>query len=229
MEDLRAFHARVDGFTADSLPHDGWLKTSAGLDAKVNEHGAFRPFYGNTVIYELEDRVKLSLTERQILLHHACGYCMAHPISPDTFHLTLHDLVNGTDEEQVSVRIRETENKAKELLNDLECKRRPIRMMSTHVFSMVNTSVVMGFAPEGEEDCRWLMEMYEAFHSIVPLNYGLTPHVTLGYYKPGEYGQDTIWRLENVFSEAEKMEKIHLLLSPEMLMYRTFYDMNHYT
>ena len=69
-ENLQAFHARVDGFQQHSLPHDGGFSTSAGLICKVDEWGNMKPYFGNTVIYELPDQVKLALCQRQVLLHH---------------------------------------------------------------------------------------------------------------------------------------------------------------
>lgn len=228
-ETLAAFRARVDGFTADSLPHEGGLVTRDGLTAKVAPDGGLRPFYGNTVIYELDDTSKLALSQRQALLHHRAGWCLAEPLAPDTFHITLHDLVNGADEAAVTAGVARTEAQALALLEALRRESvLPIRMVSTRVFSMVATSMVMGFAPETEDDCAALMALYERFHAIVPLGYGLTPHVTLAYYKPGQYGREAVDALNRAIGEAETLPSIRLTLTPERLVYRRFSDMNHY-
>lgn len=228
-ETLATFHARVDGFTGDSLPHEGGLVTRESLNAKVAPEGGLRPFYGNTVIYELDDASKLALSQRQVLLHHRAGWCLAEPLAPETFHITLHDLVNGPEEAAVAAGIARTEGQA---LGLLEALRRegmpPIRMVSTHVFSMVATSVVMGFAPQTEADCAALMGLYERFHTVVPLGWGLTPHVTLAYYRPGGYGRETVDALNRAVCEAEALPPIRLTLAPERLVYRRFSDMNHY-
>lgn len=228
-ENLAAFHARVDSFTADSLPHDGRLVTRDSLTAKVAPDGGLRPFFGNTIIFELDDTAKIALSQRQVLLHHHCAPCLAQPLSPETFHLTLHDLINSPDQAAIEDAVKQTELHALLALSLLRRKPSPpIRLRSTHVFSMVNTSVVLGFAPATEMDCLQLMSLYETFHTVVPLNYGLTPHVTLGYYKPGEYGWETVSALNHVIREAEKLPPIELTLCLDQLHYRRFSDMNHY-
>lgn len=228
-ETLAAFHARVDGFTADSLPHEGGLVTRDILTAKVDPDGGLRPFYGNTVIYELDDASKLALSQRQVLLHHRAGWCLAEPLAPETFHITLHDLVNGVDEAAVAAEVARTQTQALALLEALRREGTPpIRMVSTHVFSMIATSVVMGFAPETEADCAALMGLYERFHAVMTLGWGLTPHVTLAYYKPGGYGREAVDALNRAICEAEKLAPIRLTLAPERLVYRCFSDMNHY-
>ena len=228
-ENLQAFHARVDGFQQHSLPHDGGFSTSAGLICKVDEWGNMKPYFGNTVIYELPDQVKLALCQRQVLLHHRMGACLAVPLKTDTFHITLHDLISSPDKQTIAHDIERTGENAKRLLEELRCLKLPqVHMVSTHVFSMVNTSIVMGFAPESEADCNLLMGLYEDFQSVCPLNWGLTPHVTLAYYKPGYYGQEWVEEMNRVFREAEDMGQIHIQLSAEDLFYRTFQNMNTY-
>ena len=53
MENLQAFHARVDGFQRDSLPHEGLFITKPLLVEKVAPDGRLRPFFGNTMIFDL--------------------------------------------------------------------------------------------------------------------------------------------------------------------------------
>lgn len=228
-ETLTAFHARVDGFTADSLPHEGGLVTRESLNAKVGWNGELRPFFGNTVIYELDAASKLALCQRQVLLHHRAGWCLAAPLAPETFHITLHDLINGPEEAAVAADTARTEAEALALLEQLrQTGIPPIRMRGTHVFSMVNTSLVMGFAPETEADCAALMGLYERFHAVVPITWGLTPHATLAYYKPGRYGPETVDALNAAIREAEALPPLRLTLSPDRLFHRRFSDMNHY-
>ena len=73
METLQEFHVRVDGFQRDSLPHDGCLTTKPLLVEKVAPDGALRPFFGNTMIFDLPRDVQLTIARMQVLLHHRCG------------------------------------------------------------------------------------------------------------------------------------------------------------
>lgn len=228
-ETLTAFHARVDGFQRSSLPQDGWLTTRDGLRDKVDDAGALRPFYGSTVIYDLDDGAKLALAFRQAMLCCSCGVCLAEPLDPASFHITLHDLTSSADEHTARADVRRTRAAAEALMAALRAEGLPpIRMVSTHVFSMVSTSVVQGFAPETEADCAALMGLYERFHQVAPLGWGLTPHVTLGYYRPGTYGPEATGALAETFRRADQLPPLRLTLTGEKLAYCLFEDMNTY-
>ena len=227
-ESLAAFHARVDGFSACSLPQEGGFATSAGLTAKVAPDGRLLPYYGNTVIFSLPDAVKLALCRRQAAVYHRAGWILAEPLAPETFHITLHDLVSGPDEAAIAAAIAQTEAQTLALLETLKQEGMPpISMVSTHVFSMASTSLVTGFAPETEADCTALMALYDRFQAIRPLPWGLTPHVTLGYYRPGCYGPEALDALNAAIRDCAALPPIRLTLTPESLHLCRFTDMNH--
>jgi hypothetical protein len=87
------------GYIENSLP-EGKLTTSPGLRAKVDDAGAFLPFVGNTVVFLLSDEEKAALSVLQDSLYAAAGHLLAQRLSPDTFHMTLHDLANGAPGEK---------------------------------------------------------------------------------------------------------------------------------
>ena len=89
LETLAAFHARVDGFQHDSLPHEGPLTTKPLLVEKVAPDGGLRPFFGNTMIFDLPQSVQLTIARMQLMLHHRCGWMLAEPLTPDTLQLLL--------------------------------------------------------------------------------------------------------------------------------------------
>lgn len=97
----------------------------------------------------------------------------------------------------------------------------------TWVFNMVNTSVVIGFEPAEEADCRRIMSMYEELQQAVRLDYPLTPHITAAYYKPGKYGHSEIERLAGV-CDMLSGEQFVIQLRIENLVYQEFADMNQY-
>lgn len=228
-ETLRQFHDRVDGFTHDSLPHVGGFVTRSSLRDKVAPDGTLTPFFGSTVIWELDAAAKGALAARQALLQARCGCCLAQPLSPDTFHITLHDLVSGPDAEEVEAAAVRTAAHADRLLTALRPEGIPaLRLHATAMFSMVSTSVVMGFAPDTEADCAALMGLYERFHAVQPLGWGLTPHATLAYYRPGEYDEGTVAALREVFRENAALPPLEITLHPELLRVSRFTDMNHY-
>ena len=228
MENLQAFHARVDGFQRDSLPHDGWLTTKPLLVEKVGPEGALLPFYGNTMIFDLPADVQLLIARMQVTLHHRCGWMLAQPLAPATLHMTLHDLLNGVDEAALAEPVARTGEQAKAILAEICREKRCIRLTSTAAFNMTNGSLCLGFAPDTEEDCAILMGLHARFQEVVALNYPLTPHVTLAYFKPGDYGPEEVAQLAEALREINALPKVHLALDGEALHYYRFTDMNTY-
>lgn len=229
MENLNAFHARVDGFQRDSLPHGGALTTKPLLVEKVGPDGCFRPFFGNTMIYDLPRDVQLAIARMQVLLHHRCGPMLAEPLAPATLHMTLHDLLNGVDAAALEEPVRRTGMQAKALLAQLqEGGVPPIRMTSTRAFNMTCGSVALGFAPDTEADCAAIMGLHARFQRVVALNYPLTPHVTLAYFRPGVYAPDAVAALADALAEINALTEISLTLTGDALHYYRFADMNTY-
>ena len=228
-ETLREFHQRVDGFMHDSLPKEGSFVTREPLKEKVAPDGRMLPFFGNTMIYDLPDTVKVMIGSMQTQLHHQCGWFLAEPLSTDTLHLTLHDLLNGVDEAALRDGVAATGARAQAILADMRREiAPPIRLTSQAAFNMVNGSVALGFAPDTEADCAAIMALHARYQDVVRLNYPLTPHVTLAYYKPGAYGREMVDALDEALRRINALPPVRLALPADMLHYRRFSDMNHY-
>lgn len=162
MENLAAFHRRVDGFQHNSLPQDGHLATKPLLVEKIAPDGTMRPFFGNTMIFDLPEDIQLTMARMQLLLHHRCSM-LAQPITPATLHMTLHDLLNGVDAEALAEPVHRTGEQARAILAELRGQQQTICLTSTLAFNMANGSVCLGFAPDTEDDCAALMGMHARF------------------------------------------------------------------
>ena len=229
MENLHAFHARVDGFQHDSLPHGGNFATKPLLVEKVAPDGRLLPFFGNTMIFDLPQDVQLDIARLQLLLHHRCAAMLAQPLAPATLHMTLHDLLNGVGASALEAPVRRTGEQAKALLAELRAAGLPaVHLTATAAFNMTGGSVCLGFAPNTEADCALLMGMHARFQEVVPLDYPLTPHVTLAYFKPGVYGPEAVAALDAALGEINALPKVRLTLTAEALHYYRFQDMNTY-
>ena len=228
MENLQAFHARVDGFQRDSLPHEGPFTTKPLLVEKVAPDGGLRPFFGNTMIFDLPAEVQLQIARMQVTLHHRCGWMLAQPLTPSTLHMTLHDLLNGVDEAALREPVRQTGEQARAILHELRKEVQPICLTSTLAFNMTGGSVCLGFAPDTEADCAALMGMHARFQAVVALNYPLTPHVTLAYFRPGTYGPEEVAQLAAALAEINTLPPVHITVDADCLHYYRFTDMNTY-
>lgn len=214
----------LEDYISRSLPEWGDFSTNPNLSKKVNSDGAFLPFYGNTVVFNLSREVKAALQQLQEELYQSAGWMLSQKLEPSTFHMTLHDLVNDPNmSEGLRTGMAESEAKAKEILNQWR-GRQPLHMKTTWLFNMVNTSIVLGLAPADEASWHELDEMYMTLESVIPLGYGLTPHITMAYFKPGTYSQRDLSCLRRALHPVELDVKLRF----EDLVYQEFTDMNHY-
>lgn len=228
LENLSAFLARTSGFTSDSLPHSGGLDTSPGLSLKVRPDGSMKPFMGNTVVFPLPEQAKQEIGRIQDRLYQACAPALAEPLTVSSFHITLHDLLSGTPTQSLSGRVARVREPALACLERISAKRETVCLRSTALFNMVNTSMVLGFAPADETSCERLMTYYEMLQAVVPLGYPLTPHVTVAYFRPGAVTAELTERLREAAAEAGQRKKLFVKLSTEALELQLFSDMNHY-
>lgn len=214
----------LEDYVWRSIPEQGDFSTNHNLTKKVSPTGAFLPFYGNTVVFDLCDESKMELQNLQDELYRSAGWMLSQKLDPSTFHMTLHDLANGPElTAELKTRMAEVEAKAKPLLSqwrDLP----PLHMKTTWLFNMVNTSIVLGLVPVDEESWYRLDELYTALESVVYLGYALTPHITMAYFKPGIWSQYDMNYLRQALHPVEQEVELRL----EDLHYQVFRDMNHY-
>lgn len=210
----------------DSLPPWGEFRTNPNLAHKVDAlSGRLVPFHGETTVFLLSADDRTWLKGLQDALYAACGEMLcAERLTEDSFHLTLHDLWNEGDIERHPA----PPYSHGEVLSVLAGIRRgnpaPISMRCIAMLNMVSTSVVLGLVPATDEDERRLDDMYSRLQAVYPLNRGLTPHITLAYYRPGIYSEELWGKLRDVFPIAERP----LSLSAEKLVFQSFEDMNRY-
>ena len=225
MENLNQYQQRTS-FMWDSLPHEGGFTTSPGLRAKADPAGQLLPFYGDTVIFTLPREMIRWLTSVQDDLYAACGGYLAQKLDPETFHITLHDLQNSPAGWPSGM--PGNQKRAQTLLKTARETLPPEVIVRTNcVFSMAGTSVVMGFEPAQDSDCRVLMSLYRAFQQIRPLHYPLTLHATLAYYRPGGFDSVECALLRDALQQLGR-ERREWRLRLSELCYATFDSMNHY-
>lgn len=228
LETLSAFLERTDSFIWDSLPHGGGMETNVNLAAKVLGDGRLAPYAGSTVVFKLPEYGKRYVGEIQDLLYRNCAEILAARLDPDTFHITLHDLVSGMPGGGLTERIRAVRDRAAEQAGWLAGGNETVRLRSTALFNMVRTSIVLGFAPADEYSCMKLMDWYGSFQEIVRLDYPLTPHVTVAYFRPCAMTSGQVDMLRTVTERVNQQEKLTVEILANTMEYQEFSDMNHY-
>lgn len=214
----------LEDYICRSMPQRGDFTTNPNLRKKVNDAGNLLSFLGNTVVFLLDDDAKEKLRQLQESLYQTAPDMLAQPLQMSTFHMTLHDLANGTPEQPgLQEHMHYTQERVSQILPGWK-DAPPLRMKTTWLFNMVNTSIVLGLKPADEESWHRLDEMYTTLEDVVHLGYALTPHITMGYFLPGTYSSEQVKRL----SAALRNVDFDITLRMENLVLQNFTDMNHY-
>lgn len=213
----------LSDYISHSIP-EGEFVTNPGLEKKVDAVGRFLPYQGSTLVFRLEEKDCRQLNTLCDKLYCTLPDLLAERLRPDTFHMTMHDLVNGVpDQPGLQERMTEAVKNAEAVLREVKtdgC----LHMRGTWLFNMVNTSIVLGLEPMDPQTWKRLDEMYMALERVVTLGYPFTPHITMAYFRPGRYSPEQVQRL------SAAMHPVHQILSFPMsdLIFQTFSDMNHY-
>lgn len=227
MEPYKEFLRRIYEFEKEKPElGEGYFTANPSLSCKVRNDGSFNNFFGDTIVFNLDEKIKKRFADIADTIRNAAPECFAEKLKPETFHMTLHDLSSCAD---LSAILNDM------FFNELDVARlsesiRPmtITMKTTYIFNMVNTSIVCGLAPVDEGEYKNLMRHYCLFDNVQRLKYCFTPHITLAYFRPDGFDRASSEKLERVIAELNK-ESFEFELDTRMLYYQKFTDMNSYT
>lgn len=228
METYKEFLDRINSFEKSEIYlGDSYFTGNASIALKVDENNSYKPFYGDTVVFNLDDATKGKLEKIVDSINAVAPECFCQRLVPNTFHMTLHDLSNSPVLEDVAVELFHNELKAVKIADKIAEQK--IKMKSKYIFNMVNTSLVMGLYPASVEEYNKLMELYYLFDDVKKLNYPLTPHITLGYYNVHGFDTTSARKLESIVKELNENEvEIEIELDTNELFYQKFVSMNDY-
>jgi 2'-5' RNA ligase len=225
MERYGDFLGRVSAFEVAELDlGKSYFRGRASLADKIDEENRLKAFFGDTVVFDLDEAVKNRISDLADRLYSHAGDCLAERLSGATLHMTLHDLSNGTNLSEIQGKMAENEEK----IRSTSLPSRTIKMKSTFVFNMVNTSLVLGLVPADEGEHIKLMELYDVFDEILEAKYPLTPHITLAYFTPSGFGDEAKARLEAAVNEINLDSQFEIILDTKKLHYQHFFSMNDY-
>ena len=225
MERYGDFLGRVSAFEVAELDlGKSYFRGRASLADKIDKENRLKAFFGDTVVFDLDEAVKNRISALADRLYSNAGDCLAERLSGATLHMTLHDLSNGTNLSEIQGKMTENEEKIREL----SLPQTTIKMRSSFVFNMVNTSLVLGLVPADEGEHKKLMALYEIFDGILAAKYPLTPHITLAYFTPNGFGEEEKTRLQTAVNEINKASQFEIILDTKRLFYQHFFSMNDY-
>lgn len=160
-------------------------------------------------------------------LYGCAGHLLSERLPQETFHITLHDLCSGEDEESVRWNIEEHGKKISQIMEDVRQKGL-IQLRAVGIVSMVASSIVVLFEPKTESDHEMMQTVYSAFDAIQPLPYPLTLHCTLAYYKPSSYSPEQWNCIFRKITELNQKEMNDAVLDCAALEYQHFFSMKDY-
>lgn len=188
---------------------------------KVAADGSYRPFWGDTMLFFLDNEACRALDDARQTLYGA-GLPLSRPLNAAQFHMTLHDLDHTMGCER---RWEATRQAAEAALDRLE--NGTVTLQPVHVFPMMNTSIVVGYRPATEADYRLLSDWFAAFEPLFPVGQP-TFHVTLAYFLPDDAGRMETALLSQSIAAADRMPLPTLRLTKDQLVYQRFLDMDQY-
>jgi len=226
METYKEFLDRINSFEKKEVSFgEADFGANPSLAKKVAEDNTFRGFYGDTIVFNLDNATKEKLAEYVEKIYVTVPECFCEKLISNTFHMTLHDLSNAPMLEDVAVEIFDNELKVLELKKNVDVTK--MKMKSKCIFNMVNTSLVMGLYPVNEEEYEKLMKLYFLFDEVKELGYPLTPHITLAYYNVNGFSVESARKLEKVVADLNECE-LEVELDVKELYYQKFRSMNDY-
>ena len=98
MESYENFLARINSFEKPvmTLPNERFTVNNS-LKQKVDFFNKFRPFFGDTTVFDRSNNDKSRIESINDTLYKEVPECFGERLKGNTFHITLHDLSNSTE------------------------------------------------------------------------------------------------------------------------------------
>lgn len=228
MECFDDFLKRISYQQAELQLGDGLFKPDNRVYKKVNQDNAFKPFYGDTVVFDFDRRTKAKIAGMIDSLYSAVPECFCEQIKEDTIHMTLHDLSASDKLENVADKVFDNEVELLRVLRDYPQKPMTIKMKTNYIINMVSTSLVQALVPTDEFEWNKLQVLYELINRVKVCPYPfLTPHITLAYFNYNGFDASSADKLKAKVYELNQ-NRFDITLKTSRLYYQKFVSMNDY-
>lgn len=228
MENYEQFLKRINEFEHPvlALPCE-YFSVNPSLKSKVDILNKFRPFYGDTVIFELSEETKAKIGGIADILYREAGECFGERLRNDTFHITLHDLSSSNNITDIGEDMFRNEIILLKYVQSGKIEHSTITFETNNIINMVGVSAVLALKPKTRADYDKLIALYGIADCVRVLPYPLTPHITLGYFRHEGFSADNAQRLCSIVNRLNK-SSFDIEVSSDRLFYEKFTDMNSY-
>ncbi len=228
MENYAQFTERINSFEKPVMNlGKGDFSINSRVKDKFDNNNKFRPFYGDTTVFDLSPEIKDKLNSIVDTLYSKAEECFTERVKTSTFHITLHDLSNSCDLAEIGEEVFRNELRLLKFVHSQKISKCTVNFETNYIFNMVGTSLVLAVKPKTAEDYDKLMNLYGIVDCVKALPYLLTPHITLAYYNVDGFSKKSAENLCSAVNELNK-EKFDITVSSDNLYYEKFTDMNSY-
>lgn len=211
------------------LPDGAFRPDRVRVYPKVDDAGRLKAFYGDTVVFDLDEEVCRIVAEVQNRLHEKLPQCFAERLPYGSLHMTLHDLSAAESLSEAAPLCFENEVKLAQMAQRGMKIPAEIRMRTNFIVNMVDTSLVMTLLPESPAEWDKLEGVYREIDCVRVCPYPfLTPHITLAYYNRHGFDEATAQALKDLVWELNGEQPQTVILRAENLYYKKFLSMGEY-
>lgn len=229
MENYNNFLNRISYQQTELQIGEGFFKPDNRVYEKVNPDNTFKPFYGDTVVFDLDCHTKTRLYKIIDKLYQWVPECFCQRLDKSTLHMTLHDLSASDNLDRISSEVFTNEIRLLQAIknNPIE-PQMTIRMKSNFIVNMVSTSLVLTLVPADETEWNKIQVLYDLMNEVKVCSYPyLTPHITLAYFNYDGFDAGSVQNLREVVNKLNQ-ESFDITLNTEKLKYQKFTSMNDY-
>lgn len=228
MESYSKFKDRINSFEVPSFGIDAHnFIPSNSVKQKITSDRDFKPFYGDTIVFDLSDEDKRKVFYFVDRLYESIPDCFSKKLYEKTMHLTLHDLINSPNLESIHSQMTANHSAIRGIIDRERISYDTIKMRSNYIINMMNTSVVMCFFPIDEIEYEKIIRLYSMVDEVFSLPYPFIPHVTLAYFNPNGFDESLAQRLTDCVNSLNK-HSVDITLTTDKLVYQRFSSMNSY-
>lgn len=229
METFNEFLNRINSFEKLNFSlEQKFFTPEPSLKSKVNEKNEFENFYGDTVVFDLDEKTKNKIENIIEILYKEVPQCFCEKRVTDTLHMTLHDLTSSIDKSKIEHEMENNLNNLKELLkNDPICDEK-IKMRTNFITDFGHINLVLALCPINEEEYKKLMQIRNIIDRVKELEYKFTPHITLAYFNRNGFDIESVNKLTSKVRELNSKWSFDVTLDTKQIFYQRFENMNSY-
>ena len=228
MADREAYLKRIKDFVKPDFELERkFFRVRKSVKDKVDKNNCFKGFFGDTTVFDLKPKDKRWFSNVVDRLYAEVPECFCERLAYETYHVTLHDLSCGCEQEDVEAKMKANLKQIKKIQKVIEVSPMKIRMKTQYIANILNISLVYVLCPVDEKEYLKLMTLYHLMDTVQELDYKYTPHITLGYFNVNGFDVDSVEKLERLVRELNK-ESHEFTISTKELFYQQFESMNDY-